>query len=170
VVHYYVYPVDPGNDIATKETKANLKNLDTNASIVPTREDDLLTIWSISSLRSDLQASISAVKGIRHVEKEVNHRLLATAGISESERPPELARRDIRSYVVLGKNLSDPQEVETFLRSKVQPNTGQHINQMTRRGKVVGCARLLSDKAARAEVADYPGLSNLQETLKPHQD
>jgi hypothetical protein len=64
----------------------------------------------------------------------------------------------------------DAEEVEKFLRSKVLPNAGKRINQMLRRGKVVGWAGLALDDAAKAEVADHPGLSNLREDLKTHPD
>jgi hypothetical protein len=70
----------------------------------------------------------------------------------------------------LGTNSSDAEEVEKFLRSKVHPDEAKKVNQMTRRGKVVGWAGLFLDDAAREEVARYPGISNLRKTLITHPD
>ena len=67
--------------------------------------------------------------------------------------------------MVLGNYSDDAEEVEMFLRSKIQPNEGKRVNQMLCRGKVVGWAGLILDDTARAEVANHPGLSNRREYL-----
>jgi hypothetical protein len=167
---YTVYPVDPSNIIVTMETEASLKNLDINSSINPTRENNILISWSISSIRSDLQRLISAINGVSHVEREGTCRVPATAETSEVELPPEHVRRDTRSYMCLCKSSSNAEEVEQFLRSKVHPDEAKEINQMTRRGKVVGWAGLVLDDAAREEVASHPGISNLRKSLITHPD
>jgi hypothetical protein len=167
MVHYTVYPIDSGDAIATTEIEASLKDLDTNVNITPTREGDLLITWSIISIRSDLQDSIIAIKGVRHVERNISPHASATTKVRRSS---ELPRREIGSYMCLAKNPSEAEEIEKWLRTKIQPDQGKRINQMVRRNKVVGWAGLVLDDSARAEVEDHPGLQYFREDLETHQD
>jgi hypothetical protein len=170
MVQNTVYPTDPNDVVATRETESSLKDLDTNASITALQERDLLITWNIVSTRSNLQDSIISMKRVRHVERNIGPHAPATTQVTEARRSSELPRQDIGSYMCLAKNLSETEEIEKWLRTKIQPNEGKRINQMVRRNKVVGWAGLVLDDSARAEVADHPGLQYFREDLETHPD
>jgi hypothetical protein len=69
--------------------------------------------------------------------------------------------------MALVRDPSHSEEVEKYLRSKVTLIDGKstYINQILRRGIVVGWGGLTLDDAARAEVASHPGVINLQKDL-----
>jgi hypothetical protein len=88
MVRYKVYPVDSGDTVATTETETGLKNLDINSIVSSSRENDFLTHWSVSSIRSDLHDSISAIEGVRYVEKKTSvvYQLLLMCQISNNHQ------------------------------------------------------------------------------------
>jgi hypothetical protein len=69
--------------------------------------------------------------------------------------------------MALARDPNHAEDIELYLRSKVTPINGKrtYINQILRRGKVVGWGGLTLDDAARAEVASHPGVINLQKDL-----
>jgi hypothetical protein len=107
---------------------------------------------------------------VRHVERNTSPHAPATTDMTEARRSSELPRQDIGSYMCLAKDPSESEEIEKWLRTKIQPNEGKRINQTVRRNRVVGWAGLVLDDSARAEVADHPGLQYFREDLETHPD
>jgi hypothetical protein len=69
--------------------------------------------------------------------------------------------------MALAEDPNHAEDIELYLRSKVTLIDGKrtYVNQIVRRGKVVGWGGLTLDNAARAEVASHPGVINLQKDL-----
>jgi hypothetical protein len=126
-------------------------------------------LWHRGVAVVSLHGSVSAVGGVCRVKREDGTLPLAAAGRGPlpTGLPSEPARQDITSYMALVRDPSHSEEVEKYLRSKVTLIDGKstYINQILRRGIVVGWGGLTLDDAARAEVASHPGVINLQKDL-----
>jgi hypothetical protein len=83
----------PGDVIATTETEPDLKDLDTDASITPMREGDLLITWGIVSTRSNLQDLIIPMKGVRHVDRNIDPHAPAITEVTEIRQSSKFPRQ-----------------------------------------------------------------------------
>jgi hypothetical protein len=131
---------------------------------------DMITdLWHRDVAVVSLHDSVSAVGGVCLVKREDGSPPLGAAGRGPLPMglPSEPARQDITSYMALARDSSHAEDVELYLRSKVTAMNGKrtYINQILRRGIVVGWGGLTLDDAARAEVARHLGVINLQKDL-----
>jgi hypothetical protein len=126
-------------------------------------------LWYRDVAALSLHDSVSAVGGVCCVKREDGSPPLGAAGRwpLPTVLPSEPARQDTTSYMALARDPSHAEDVELYLRSKVTAMNGKctYINQILRRGIVVGWGGLTLDDAARAEVASHPGVINLQKHL-----
>jgi hypothetical protein len=128
-------------------------------------------LWHRDVAVVSLHGTVSAVGGVclvkRKREDGPSSLVAAGRGPIPTGPPAEPARQDVSSYMALARDPNHAEDIELYLRPKVTPINGKrtYINQILRRGKVVGWGGLTLSDATRAEVASHPGVINLQKDL-----
>ncbi|KAF2850900.1 hypothetical protein T440DRAFT_529503 [Plenodomus tracheiphilus IPT5] len=85
---------------------------------------------------------------------------------SQSDHIAQLVRRDVRLYTAVATNSTNVEDLEKFVKSKIQPGQGGAINPLTLNGKTFGWANLALDDAAKEEIANHEGVLGIRESLE----
>jgi hypothetical protein len=143
---YTVVATDPTNAAQVAQTKAQLKNLDDNAEIIPKRTPEGTTVWLFESNNADLKDVISGFEGVDLVEQEARSELIR--------------RDDVRKYIASANETSNNiEETEGFLDSKHQGDTKYQRILDGNGTTVLGWKSLsLTDDGAKA-VVKYKGIA-----------
>jgi len=117
------------------------------------REGGKVVGWWRLALDFESFETVKSYKGIKAIRlsslRVVNDLPLET-------RDAELNRRDVQFCSCLVKNTSDVQEVESFLKSKIQ--SGSKYYPYRRKDKVLGWYHLMLDSDAQKTVKEYDGV------------
>jgi hypothetical protein len=154
MTRYTIYPIDPGDTTKIAETEALLKDLDSDAEILPDQGPDGLTTWTYTSKYADLQNTIGALAGISLVKKEV----VQLEDQSTTSKRSQLVRRDVLKYVASAKEDFDPKKTEEFLDIRVQANSEYYQFLDDDGTTILGWGGLALDEVAEKAVEEYGGI------------
>lgn len=85
---------------------------------------------------------------------------------SQPEHIAQLARRDVRTYTAVANKTTNVEDLEKFVKSKIQPGQEGAINPLILNGKTFGWANLALDDAAKEEIANHEGVLGIRESLE----
>lgn len=138
-------------------------------SQLPMRFLGLLLLFTGAASAASMADLWHREAGVVHDDVEEDKSLgSASTTRSQHDHIAQIARGDVRSYTAVANESTNVEDLEKFVKSKIQPGQEGAIKPLTRDGKTFAWANLALDDAAKEEIAIHEGVLGIVEDLEVH--